>query len=245
LILQWLGYPDQATKKSREALSFAHEVAHPFSLASALFFTAWLHCSRREVHETQERADAAVNLSSEHGFPFWRSAGIVLLGWTLAEQGKTEEGIVQIRRGLTSWRDTGAQQWLPFALSLLAEAYVKAGKIEDGLHLLEEALALVDKTEERWCEAELYRLKGELLLALATSDQAEAERNFRHAIDVARRQQAKSMELKAAVSLSRLWCDQGKRDPARKLLTEIYGWFTEGFDTASVKEAKALLEELM
>jgi len=244
LILQWLGYPDQAIKKNREAISIATKFAHPYTLATAMFFSAWLHYSRREFRSAQELANKAVNISSEHGYPFWRTAGTMLLGWALAEQGKIEEGIAKIHQGLDSYRNTGAEQWLPCALSLLAEAYGKAGKIEGGLQLLEEALTLVDKTEERWWEAELYRLTGELLLSLVTSDKVEAERNFRQAIDVARSQQTKSMELKAAVSLSRLWCDQDKRDPARKLLTEICGWFTEGFDTAEVKEAKVLLEKL-
>jgi class 3 adenylate cyclase/predicted ATPase len=244
LILQWLGYPDQAIKKSHEALSFAHDIAHPYSLATALFFSAWLHYSRLEVHTTQERADAAVNLSSEHGFPFWRTAGTMLLGWTLAEQGKTEEGIEQVRMGLASYRDTGAKQWLPCSLSLLTEVYSKAGQIEDGLHLLDEALALVDKTKERWWEAELYRLKGKLLLALSAVSQSEAETCFHQALRVARRREAKSLELRATMSLSRLWLNQGKKEEARQLLEEIYGWFTEGFDTIDLKKAKALLDEM-
>jgi predicted ATPase len=244
LILQWLGYPDQAAKKSQEALSFAQETSHPFSVAAALFFTSWFHYSRHEVPETKERADAAVNLSSKHGFPFWQNGGTMFLGWALAEQGKTEEGIAKIITGLAAWRDSGAEQFVPCALSLLAEIYSKTGKIEEGIILLEEAMALIDKTEERFWLPELYRLMGELMLSLTTNNNFQAERNFRQAIDIARYHHVKTMELRAAVSLGRLKCHQGKRESACELMTEIYDWFVEGVDTSDVKEAKALLEKL-
>jgi predicted ATPase len=155
-----------------------------------------------------------------------------------------EEGIAQMRQGMTAWQATGAEVDRPYYLALLAEGYGKAGRAEEGLHILAEALAVTDAIEERYYEAELYRLQGELLLAGSREHHAEAEPCFRHALAIARRQQAKSWELRATMSLSRLWQRQGKRAAAHQLLAEIYGWFTEGFDTADLQEAKALLEEL-
>jgi predicted ATPase len=171
-------------------------------------------------------------------------------GWVLAEQGQGEEGIAQMRRGLAACRATGAELERPFYLTLLAEAYGKGGQVEEGLQVLAEALDAVDKSGERFCEAELYRLKGALTLArsrvqgLTSIVQKEAEACFLNAIKVARQQQAKSWELRATVSLARLWQQQGKTTEAHRMLSEIYGWFTEGFDTKDLQEAKALLEEL-
>jgi predicted ATPase len=173
-------------------------------------------------------------------------------GWALAQrshepgarQGPGEEGITQIQQSLTAWRATGAKVFRPYGLALLAEAYGKVGQREAGLTRLAEALLVVDDTGERRWEAELHRLKGEFLLARAPDDHAEAEACFQQALDIARHQQAKSWELRAAMSLSRLWQQQGKRDEARELLAPVYAWFTEGFDTVDLQEAKALLEEL-
>ena len=173
-------------------------------------------------------------------------------GWALTEryaepgagQGQGEEGIAQIHQGLAAWGATGAKVFRPYGLTLLAEAYAKVGQREAGLIRLAEALAVVDDTGERRWEVELHRLKGELLLAHSAAHDAEAEACFRQALDTARRQQAKSWELRAAMSLSRLWQRQGKRTEAHELLASIYDWFTEGFDTADLQEAKALLEEL-
>jgi predicted ATPase len=219
-------------------------LSHPFSLALALYFAAWLYYFRREVYAAQEQAEAAVTLSSQQGFPFWLAAGTILGGWVLAEQGQEEEGIEQMRQGLAAYQATGAEQKQPYFLALLAEAYGKVAQTQAGLTMLAEALALVDKTGERWWEAELYRLKGELLLALSKENQAEVEACFRQAIDIAHHQSAKSLELRAVMSLSRLWQKQGKQEEARQMLAEVYGWFTEGFDTADLKEAKLLLEGL-
>ena len=165
-------------------------------------------------------------------------------GWALTAQGEGAEGIAQMRQGLVAYRATGAELHRPYFLSLLAEAYGKVGQPEEGLTVLVEALATVDNTGERNWEAELHRRKGELLLMQQGQKVGEAEECFRKALDTARRQQAKSLELRAAMSLSRLWQQQGKQEEARQMLAEIYGWFTEGFDTADLQEAKALLEEL-
>jgi predicted ATPase len=213
-----------------------------------------------------------ITLCSEQGFPYWLATGTILRGWALAEQGQGEEGIAQMRQGLTASRATGAEVNRPYYLALLAEAYGKAGQAEEGLTVLAEALTLVDKTGERMYEAELYRLKGTLTLqskaslgqvsgkSQASQEQfgdtdprpltpdppaeAEAEACFHKAIEIARKQQAKSLELRATVSLSRLWQQQGKTTEARELLAPVYNWFTEGFDTKDLQEAKALLEEL-
>jgi len=237
-----LGYPDQAVAAMHQALTLAEGVSHPFSLATALVIAAWLHQFRREVQAVQARAEAAITLSTERGFPQWLAGGMMPRGWALAEQGQIEEGITHMRRGLAAWRATGAELVQPYFLTLLAEAYGKGERAEDGLAVLAEALEAVHHTGECWWEAELYRLKGELLQAAGSGNEAEA--CFHQAFDVARRQQAKSLELRAAISLSRLWQPQGKPDAARHLLAESYGWFTEGFDTADLREAKALLEEL-
>jgi predicted ATPase len=241
-----LGYPDQALQSTREALTLAHALAHPASLANALRFATTLHQFRREQQAAQERAEALLALATEQGFAQQVALATIVRGWALAAQGQGTEGTAQMRQGLTAHRATGAEQSRPYNLALLAEAYGSIGQPAKGLHLLAEALTTVDCTGERGWEAELYRLKGELLLAQAGESQRvqEAEACFQQALDVARRQQAKSWELRAAMSLSRLWQQQGKRAEARELLAPIYSWFTEGFDTPDLQEAKALLDEL-
>jgi predicted ATPase len=239
-----LGYPDQALTKSHEALTLAQELSHPFSLAYALDLAAMLHRLRQEGQAAQERAEAAMTLSTEQGFPLWLALGMILRGGALAEQGQGTEGIAQMRQGLAVFQATGAEVGRPYFLALLGEAYGRVGQVEEGLGVLAEALAAVEKSGERFYEAELHRLTGELLLARATADQAQAEGCLRRALDVARRQRAKSLELRAAMSLSRLWQRQGKRGEARQLLEGIYGWFTEGLDTKDWQEAQVLLDGL-
>jgi TOMM system kinase/cyclase fusion protein len=239
-----LGYPDQALQQSQKALTMAQELAHPFSLAYALTFVAFGHQFRREAQATHMRAEASCALAGEQGFALFVAIGTVLRGWTLAEQGQSDAGIVQMREGMAACRTTGAEADRPYYLALVAEAYGREGRYSEGLAMLEEALALVDQSEERYWEAELHRLKGELLLARSVENQVEAEACLHQALAVARRQQAKSLELRAAMSLSRLWQHQGKPGAARELLAPIYGWFTEGFDTTDLREAKSLLAEL-
>ncbi len=257
-MVAWL--PRAALKRSYEALTLAHELSHPFSLAVALNWTAWLHQYRREGQLTQARAEAEIALANEQGFPFWTAWGAIHRGWALAEQGQEEEGPMQIRQGLAAYQAMGSELVRPWFLALLAGAYGKEGQTEEGLAVLTEALDAADKSGERFCEAELYRLKGELTLQkfqvsgskfqvpdprpLALNPQAEAEACFLKAIEVAQRQQAKSWELRATISLARLWQQQGKKKHARKMLVEVYGWFTEGFNTKDLQEAKALLQEL-
>ena len=240
-----LGYPEQALKKREEALTLAQDLSHPYSLAFALSHGALLHQYRQEVQAAQEQAEAAIAVCTEQGFPYWLAMGTILRGWAMAEQGQEEEGIAQMRQGLAAYRATGAELRRPYYISLLAEACGKKGQAEEGLNTLAEALNTVNKTGERWYEAELFRLKGELLLKSEIQRLSEAETCFRQAIDITRCQSAKSLELRAVMSLSRLWQQQGKNAQAQHKLAEIYGWFTEGFDTPDLKEAKALLEELM
>jgi predicted ATPase len=245
-----LGYPDQALTMSHAALTRARELSHPFSLALALGYAAILHQFRREERATYERAEAGIALCREHGFAYYLTWGTILQGWVLAEQGQKEAGIAQMRDGLAAFRATGGEVRLPYYLTLLAEACGKAGQAADGLMLVADALALSEGKGERWRDVELHRLKGELRLQQRHETHAEssalskAEAHFHEALAIAHRQHAKLLELRAAMSLSRLWQQQGKRDEARELLAPVYGWFTEGFDTADLHEAKALLEEL-
>jgi class 3 adenylate cyclase/predicted ATPase len=270
-VLQLLGYPEQGLARLHAALKRARELAHPFTLVYAHFQAADFHRLRREGQAAQRHAEAVVALASEHGFAQRLAQGIVQRGWALAEQRRVAEGIAQMRQGLAALQSTGAKQGVPGRLGLLAEAHGKEGQIEEGLRVVAEALTMLDNNGERRRESELYCLKGELLLlqvagrqevpstplAIAVGAEAtwggatlasplhiEAEACFQQALTVARRQQAKSLELRAALSLSRLWQRQGKRAAARALLAPTYGWFTEGFDTPDLKEAKALLDEL-
>ena len=241
----WLrGYPDQALESIHKALTLVQELSNPFGLAQALCFAANVYQCRREGQAVQERAEAAITLSTEQEFPLWEAHGTIMLGWALAEQGQGEEWIAPIRQGLSIWQATGAVLVKPRLLCLLAEAYRHVSQLEEGLMVLTEALAAVNKTEERFYEAELYRLKGELLLIESPDNHAEVETCFQKAIAVAQNQQAKSWELRAAMSLARLWQQQNKRIEAYGLLTPVYNWFTEGFDTADLQEAKALLVAL-
>jgi predicted ATPase len=244
LVLWSLGYPDQALKRSHDALTLAQDLSHPSSLAVALVNAAALHQLRGEIQATQRQTEELIALSREQGFLHLAPLETVMQGWVLAEQGQVEEGIAKLRQGVATSRATGAEALLPYYLALLALAYAKAGRVEEGLAVVTEALDMVHKKRQRVNEPGLYVLKGWLLLARSGDNQAEAESCFRHAIDIARRQSAKSSELRAVMSLSRLLQRQGKKEVARLLLAEIYGWFTEGFDTKDLQEAKALLEEL-
>jgi predicted ATPase len=271
-IMWHLGYPDQALQYARTVKKIAEELAHPFSLAQALSFGAAVHLFRREGKRVQEMAEALTPLCREQGFALWLAGGKLLHGGALTEQGQGEAGIAEMRQGLADWRATGAAICWPCFLGLLAEAHGKVGQPEEGLGVLAEALEASRTSGEVWYDAELYRLKGQLTLqskpvedkskvsrgqvkgkseitnpqplAPGTQAEAEAEAYFLKAIEIARQQSAKSLELRSAVSLSRLWQSQGKITEARALLSEIYGWFTEGFDTADLQEAKVLLEEL-
>jgi TOMM system kinase/cyclase fusion protein len=239
-----LGYPEQACQQYQAALTRSQDLAHAFTLVHALFHVSLGHQFRHEGRAAQERAETLIALSTEQGSPLYVAWATALRGWALATQGKTAEGLAQMRQGLVATRATGAEGLVPFWLALLAEACGHTGQADEGLRLLVEAFAVADHNAEHWYEAELYRLKGGLLLAQSPHQQPDAEACFRQALNIASAQQAKSWELRAAVSLSRLWQQQGKRQETHDLLAPIYGWFTEGFDTADLQEARALLDEL-
>jgi predicted ATPase len=251
-VLWYLGYPDQALKKIEDVLILAEELSHPVSLAAALYSAVVLHHSRREWQRVQERTEALLTLSTEQGFAFRVARGTIFRGRVLAEHGQVEEGLAQIHQGIAADRAIRAEVSQPLWLSLLAEAYGKGGQVDEGLHALTEGLTVAHRTSEGLHEPELYRLKGELTLQklsvissqlavpnphpLIPNPCAEAEECFQKAIDIARHQQAKSLELRASVSLARLWQHQDKHQAARNMLAEIYGWFTEGFDTKDLQE---------
>jgi predicted ATPase len=240
-----LGYPDQGVQRSREAVALGRELRQPNTLGLALYFGAILRQYRREPPAVQESAEAASAIAAEHGISLWQVVGQVMCGWALAEHDQADSSIARIRRGLTDWQATGGETHRPYHLALLAEALGWAGQIEEGLGALAEALALAHRTGEGFHAAELHRLRGELLLRQDTAEGTcrEAEACFRQAFAIARRQQARSLELRAAMSLTRLYQKQGRPAEARQMLAECCGWFTEGFDTPDLREAKALLEQ--
>jgi predicted ATPase len=238
-----LGYPDQAVASSQAALALAQQLAHPLSLTLALYWAAVLHHLRQEAPQTQAHAEAAMTIATGQEFPQYLAQATLLRGWALAASGRGEAGRAQIYQGLDAYRATGATVNRQYYLALLAEASIQVGQTAQALQTLAEALAAPVKSGLPWWEAELYRLRGELLLQLSVAPPEEAEACLQQALTVARHQQAKSLELRAAMSLSRLWQQQGKRTEARELLAPIYGWFTEGFDTADLQDAKALLDE--
>jgi class 3 adenylate cyclase/predicted ATPase len=241
----WIrGYPAQGLARSQEAVTLVQQSAHTFSRGFVLTFTTVFHQLRRELPATQERAEATISLATEQGFPLWGAVGSVLRGWTLAQRGAGQEGVAQMHQGLQAHRGTGAAILRPYFLALLADVHGTLGAQEAGLMVLAEALTLAETTGERWYEPELYRLKGVLLLQQSSDNCMVAESCFHHALESARSQQAKSWELRAATSLARLWQRQDKRQEAHDLLAPVYHWFTEGFDTADLKDAKVLLHEL-
>ena len=243
-ILWMLGYPEQAVQTNREAMALARELSHPFSLVYALVFGSRLHELRREWQAVQEQSENAITLASEHGFALWMAAATLSKGVALAMQGREEVGLAQLRQGVAAIRATGSEVGRPWRLAELAEVYARRGQMVEGLAALAEALDLVEKYGAGWYLPEIHRLKGELLLEHAQSDADVAETCFREALKVARQQQAKMLELRAATSLARLWRHQSKPREAYDLLASVYEWFTEGFDTSDLEEAKVLLEEL-
>ena len=237
-----LGYPNQAWVKSTEAIAEAKRLGHLPSLAASLAIGAGLLSLGRDRAVLGEWADQLVALATEQCFPRWGAQGTIWRGWVKVQNGDVAQGISLLRHGSSAFRATEAQTWMPHFRALLARACEIAGQIEEASTLLDEALQMVDRTGERWFAAELNRHKGELLLRY--EDPEAAEVLYRKALSIAREQEAKLWELRAALNLARLRRDQGRRTEARDLLSPVYGWFTEGFDTPDLKEAKALLDEL-
>jgi predicted ATPase len=248
-LLALLGHLDQASKKMVEALSLAHRQSHAFSLAVALMNVDEVLEIRREWPALQEHAEAAIAVCREQGFGSILAQATIHRGYALAQQGQTEEGIALMRGGLDAQLATGASLFRPTFLAFLAEACGTAGHFEEGLAAVAEGIAIAEKTDERHDEAKLHRLKGDLILRCSGVEaesgvQTEAEKCFRKSIEIARQQEARSLELKAVMSLSQLWAKQGEKAEARQALAEIYGWFNEGVDTKDLMEAKTLIDQL-
>jgi predicted ATPase len=239
-----LGYPEQALGHLHDALALAHALSHPYSLALARCWAAFVSQVRRDVPAVHDQAEAAVALATEQGFPIWVAWGTSFRGWVQALQGQGEAGLAQVRQGVAAYRATGAALFVPYWCTMLVDVCAHLGHTEDGLQALAEAQTLVERHEERCWEAEVSRLRGVLLLRQPGTPPAESEAWLQRALDVARRQEAKSLELRAAMSLSRLWQQQGKQREAYDLLAPVYSWFTEGFDTSDLQEAKTLLDAL-
>ena len=239
-----LGYPDQAILRSQAAIHYAEQQGLPGAHALALLLAACLRQFRREASAVQRLAETIMTIATDYSLGQWLGQGMILHGWAITLKGEVEAGIDQMRDGIATMEPTGAETLTPYYLSLLAEAYGNMAKPKIGLDILERAFDLVDKNDERWYVSELYRLKGDLLLTLSPENQNEASVCFYQSLDLARRQQAKSLELRAAISQSQLCQQQGKGDDAHQILSEVYNWFTEGFDTSDLQEAKGILEGL-
>ncbi len=238
-----LGHPDQAIADYEDALALARNLTHPFSETWAHTSAAVIHQLRGEPKATQEHAEAAAAIAEELGFAVYVSWTSILRGWVLVEQGDGTEAVAEMRGAIDASRATGAGLFMPYWLALLASVHGRLDQAQEGLVANAEALAQVDRTGERFWEAELHRFKGQLLLENDAANESEAEACFHRAIEIARAQEAKSWELRATTSLARLWHAQGKPEEARELLAPVYGWFTEGFDTADLIAAKALLDD--
>lgn len=241
-VLWLLGYPDQASRRQAEGLALAHRVGHKNTLGFALMYSALVGAFGRDDSAAAAHAAALLELAREHKLDLWAASATVVQGWAMARHGQEAAGIEAIQRGLADWEKSGAAWMRPFFLGLLAEACALSGDMQRGLGALDEALAVAEGTGERWPEAELYRLRGQLLAALPDGRPDEVSAAFEHAIEIARRQSAKSWELRAATGLARLWRDQGKPADAHTLLVPVNEWFSEGFETPDLREAKAFLD---
>jgi predicted ATPase len=239
-----LGYPDAALKDADGALKHAREIGQAATLMLALNHTAIPYTLCGDYDAVAAQAQEVVVLAEEKGSLFWKAFGFMNRGSVLARTSSTSDGIEMLISGIAAWRTTGATLHLPLYLPHLARALAELGQFEDAWRCVGEAMNLVETTKEIWGEAEVHRIAGEIALMLPQSDAPRAEAYFERALSVARAQQAKSWELRAATSLSRLWRDQGKRQQAHDLLAPIYDWFTEGFDTLDLNKAKALLDKL-
>jgi predicted ATPase len=244
LSLWFLGYPEAALADAGQALSKAREIGQATALMFALSTTSFIQIFCGDYATATAQLDEAVALADEKGALMWKAAGLVNQGCVLAVTGRASEAVQMITSEIAAWRSTGATVWVPLHLAYLTRAHAELGQFGDARRCIGEALKAIETSKERWCEAEVHRIAGEIALRSPAPDLAKAQAYFERALAVAREQQAKSWELRAAISMARLYRDQGKRDAARDLLAPVYGWFTEGFDTLDLKEAKALLDAL-
>jgi predicted ATPase len=242
-VLFCLGFPDQALARSSASIAAARKLAHPSSLAVSLAIGVRLLAVVGNDTALDQRAGRLVEVATEQGFAMWRAQGTIYRGWAKLKIGDVAEGISLLRSGSAAYRATGAEMWMAHYIDLLAVISEIAGQIEEGLTLSDDALQIAESTGERWIEAELNRHKGQLLLRQGHTGAAEAL--YRKALCIAQEQGAKLWELRAAMSLARLRRDQGLHAEARDLLAPVYNWFTEGFDTPDLREARALLDSLI
>jgi predicted ATPase len=239
-----LGYPDAAFADAEHALIHAREIGHAASLMYTLGHGLFARYECGNYANATVAVDELIALAEKKGTLFWKGFGLMHQGCVCALNAQPSDAIRLITSGMDIRELTGAIVWIPFFLSHLARAYAALGKFEDARRSIHEAITTVERTKEEWCEAEVYRTAGEIMLLAPEGDAAKAEAHFSHALTIARRQEAKTWELRAAMNTGRLWSDQGKPQQARELLAPIYGWFTEGFDTRDLKEAKTLLDAL-
>jgi predicted ATPase len=242
MALLCLGFPDQALIQSDMAIDVARRLAHPLSLAAGLVISTRILALLGDNAALRKRADELVAVAAEQGFSQYRAEAMIYRGWIKVKNGDVAEGLSLLRSGSTAFRATGAVMYMPYHVALLARACEIAGQNEEASALLDDAFQIVERTRERWLEAELYRHKGQLLLRQGHAE--AAEELYCKALSIAEEQEAKLWELRAAVSLARLWHDRDKRTEARDLLAPVYNWFTEGLNTPVLKEGKALLDEL-
>jgi predicted ATPase len=238
------GYPEQSARTAGRALQHSRQLGHAHTLAYALWHIGMTAILARRIAEAGACANECVTLADEHGFSLWAGSGRILQGWVAAHNGDMAAGIARIREGLSRARATGSRTFYPVVSGWLAETLALAGNVDEGFEVLNEALANSAASEQKMADAELHRLRGEFTRRLPYPDPAKVEDSFRTALAIAREQGTRGYELRAATSLARLWREQGRRGEARELLAPVYGWFTEGFDTTDLKEAKRLLDEL-
>jgi predicted ATPase len=242
---QWiLGYPDLGLADADRALKDAREIGQAATLMYALNVTSLFHLVCRNFETASTETDEQITLADEKGAKFWKAMSVSNQGCVLVLSGKASDAVTKLTSGIAAARATGSTMWVPWFQSYLALAYAETGQFGDAWRQIDEAMRGIEKAKEKWCEAETNRIAGQIALKSPKPDAAKAQSYFERALAVARQQKAKSWELRAAMSMARLWRDQGKVNEARELLAPVYGWFTEGFDTRDLKEAKALLEEL-
>jgi predicted ATPase len=239
-----LGYPEAALADAENAFKCAREIGHATTLMHALAYASFIQIQCGNYPTANAIVDELVTLADEKAALLWKAIGMTHQGWLFARTGKVSDAVHMITSGLNAWRPTRATVWVPLYLSYLARAYADIGNFEDAWRCIGEAITAVEATKEKLWETEIHRTAGEIALLSTEPDAAKAEVCFERALAVARTQQAKSWELRASMSMARLWRNQGKRDEARGILAPVYGWFTEGFDTLDLKEAKTLLDEL-
>jgi predicted ATPase len=238
-----LGYPAASRSDAERAVNNARETGQAITLMHALF-GAHVYVYAGNYAAANPVLDELVAVADETGARYWKALGTAVRGWLFAATGRASDAVRALTSGITSLRSAGATLYEPMHLQYLAMAYAELGQIDDARRYIDDAIEKVETSNERWCEAEVHRIAGEIALKSSAPDPEKAEAYFERALAVARQQQTKSWGLRAAMSMARLWRDQGKRDEARELLAPVYGWFTEGFDTLDLKQAKALLDEL-